>query len=142
MVGCICLRQVLVKTLRGQPCQAPAHKHILASAIVSGFGPWHGMDPKVGRSLGCLSFSICSIFFVLTFPLGRNNSGLKILRWIGGPIPHLGAMSIYWTWSFQVLFPRCWAFQLMSSPLGPGSLLHPWRLGLSSVMWGMRGITN
>jgi hypothetical protein len=28
--------------------------------------------------------------------LVRNSSGLKFLRWVGGPIPPLGAMSIYW----------------------------------------------
>jgi hypothetical protein len=35
---CICLSQVLTEPLRGQPYQAPVCKHILASAIMSGFG--------------------------------------------------------------------------------------------------------
>ena len=42
------------------------------------------------------------------------------------------AMSMYWRWSLQVLSPLCWVFQLMSSPLGPRSLMHPLFLGLSS----------
>jgi hypothetical protein len=39
----------------------------------------HGTDPKLGQSLGGLSFNLCSIF-VLAFPLDRNNSGLKNLK--------------------------------------------------------------
>jgi hypothetical protein len=30
--------------------------------------------------------------FVHEFPLDRNNSGLKILRWVGDPIPQPGSM--------------------------------------------------
>jgi hypothetical protein len=37
------------------------------------------MGPKLGWSLGDLSFSLCSIF-VPAFPLDRNNSGLKIVK--------------------------------------------------------------
>jgi hypothetical protein len=66
------------------------------------------------------------------FPLDRNNSGLKFLRWIGGPIPPLGAMSIYWRWSLQALSSLCWVFRLMSAPMDPGNLLLPWHLGVSS----------
>ena len=41
-----------------------------------------GMDPEVRWSLDGLSFSLCSIFFfVLVFPLERNN--FEILRWVG-----------------------------------------------------------
>jgi hypothetical protein len=80
----------------------------------------------VGRSLDGLSFSLCSIF-VPAFPLDRDNSGLNFLDGRGGP------MSIYRRWSRQVPSPFCCVFQLMSSPLGPGSLLHPWDLGLPSV---------
>jgi hypothetical protein len=105
MVGCICLRQVLVKTLRGQPCQAPAHKHILALAIVSGFGPWHGMDPKVGRSLDGLSFSLCSIF-VPAFSLDRNNSGSKNLRWVSvAPSINSGPGLSTWVISSGSIYP-------------------------------------
>jgi hypothetical protein len=45
----------------------------------------HGIDPNLSHSLGGLSFSLCSIF-VPTFPLDRNNSGLKILK-MGGWSP-------------------------------------------------------
>ncbi|EDL30734.1 mCG148045 [Mus musculus] len=51
---------------------------------------------------------------------------------MGSPIPQLGAMPIHWIWSLQVLSPLCWLFRLMSSPMGPGNLLLPWHLGLSS----------
>lgn len=40
------------------------------------------MDPKLGLSLGGLSFSLCSIFGP-AFPINRNNSGLKFLK-MGG----------------------------------------------------------
>ena len=82
-------------------------------------------------SLDGLSFYLCSIF-VPPFPLDRNNSGLKFSRCVDGSIPQLGAMSIYWRWSLQVLYPCNWPFWLMSSPFGPGSLLNPWCLGLFS----------
>jgi hypothetical protein len=45
------------------------------------------MDPKLGWSLGGLSFSLCSIF-VPEFLLDRNNSGLKNLK-MGGVAPCL-----------------------------------------------------
>jgi hypothetical protein len=38
---------------------------------------------------GCLWMAFPSVsvpFFVSAFPLDRNNSGLKILRWVGCPI--------------------------------------------------------
>ena len=60
--------------------------------------------------------------FVSIFLLDRNISGLTILRWVGGPIPQMGAMSIYWRWSLQVLSLLCWVFQLKSSLLGPGNV--------------------
>jgi hypothetical protein len=46
----------------------------------------------VEQSLGDLSFSLCSNF-IPAFPL--EFSVLKILKWVGCPIPPLGAMSIY-----------------------------------------------
>jgi hypothetical protein len=85
----------------------------------------------VGQSLDDLSFSLYFIFCPC-FPLYRNNSGLKILRWVGCPVPPLGVMLIYLMWSLQVLSPFCWIFWLMSSMLGPGNLSFPWYLGLSS----------
>jgi hypothetical protein len=43
----------------------------------------------VGQSLDGLSFSLCSIFLP-AFPLDRDNSGLKNLRWVGDFNPPLG----------------------------------------------------
>jgi hypothetical protein len=71
-------------------------------------------------------------FFVPAFPLHRNNTELKTLRWLGGPIPQLGAMAIWWIGSLQVVSCLCWVFWLMSLPLLPRNLLLPWHLGLSS----------
>ena len=51
---------------------------------------------------------------------------------MGDPIPQLGAVPVHWIWSLQVLSPFCWVLWLMSSLLGPGNLLGPWHLGLSS----------
>ena len=65
------------------------------------------MDLQVWCSLDGTSISLYAIFFVPVFPLDRNISGLKTLRWVGGPIPQLGAMPIYWRWSLQVLSPLC-----------------------------------
>jgi hypothetical protein len=52
------------------------------------------MYPKVGWSLEDLSFNLHRIF-VPAFSLDRNNSGLKILRWVDGPIPRFGTKKIY-----------------------------------------------
>jgi|UPI00003565F6 hypothetical protein len=41
----------------------------------------------MGRSLDDLLFSLS--IFVNAFPLDRNNSGLKIVRCVGDPIPQL-----------------------------------------------------
>jgi hypothetical protein len=71
-------------------------------------------------------------FFVPVFPLDRNISGLKFLRWVGGPIPKRWAMPIYWRWPLEVVSLLCWLFPLKSSPLAPGSLSLPWNLALSS----------
>ena len=62
------------------------------------------LDPQVRQSPYDSSFSLCSIF-VPFFPLSRNISELKTLRWMGSLIPQMGAMSIYWKWSLQILFP-------------------------------------
>ena len=90
-----------------------------------------GWIPRWG-SLWMAFPSVSAPLFVPVFPLDRSNSGLKFWRWVGGPIPQLGAMPNLWIWSLQVLSPLCWVFQLMSSLLGPGSLLLSWHLGLSS----------
>ena len=89
-----------------------------------------GWIPRWG-SLWMAFPSVSAPLFVPVFPLDRSNSGLKFLRWVGGPIPQLGAMPNLWIWSLQVLSPLCWVFQLMSSLLGPGRLLLSWHLGLS-----------
>ena len=47
------------------------------------------------------------------------------------PSPNLGALANLWIWSLQVLPPICWAFQLISSLLGSGSLLLSGHLALS-----------
>jgi hypothetical protein len=75
--------------------------------------------------------SVSTPLFVPVFLLDRSNSVLIVLRWVCGPIPQLGAMPNLWILSPWVLSPLCWVFQLMSSPLGPGSFLHSWHLGLS-----------
>ena len=74
---CVCLSQLLVGPLRGQLCQAPVCKHIIASVIVSGLGPPSlKMDPKLGQLLPFLQslFNIwlCSLF-------DWKNSGSEIL---------------------------------------------------------------
>ena len=38
--NCICLTQLLIQPLRGQPCQAAVCKHNMAPVIVSGFGAY------------------------------------------------------------------------------------------------------
>jgi hypothetical protein len=48
-------------------------------------------------------------------------------------MPQLGAIPIHWILSLQVSSLLCWVFWLMSSLLGPGNLLVPWHLGLSSA---------
>jgi hypothetical protein len=75
--------------------------------------------------------SVSAPLIFSAFPLGRNNSGLKFLRWVGDPNPQPGAMTIRWIWALQVLSPLCWVFWSMSSLLGPRHLLLPWHLGLS-----------
>jgi hypothetical protein len=76
--------------------------------------------------------SIFFPFFVSAFLLDRNNSGLKILRWMGGPSPQLGAMTMYWIWILQVLSLLCLVVCLMASLLDPENLSLPKHQGLSS----------
>ena len=100
MSMCICIDQVLIDILREQPYQATVSKSFLALAIVSA----DGMGPYVAWSLDSLSFHLCSIF-CLSFLW--NISGLTILKWVGGPIPTLGALPIYCRWFLQVLSLIC-----------------------------------
>jgi hypothetical protein len=128
----IFLSQLLVETLRGEPCQALVCKHNMASAIASRFCAcaWNGTQVGVVSELPFLQ-SVLQ-FLSLHFSLYRSNSGSKSLRWVSGPIPHLGTITIYWRCSLQVLSLHYWAFQLLSSPLGPRNLSCLWCLGLSS----------
>ena len=71
-------------------------------------------------------------FSVPVFPLDRNISGLKICRWMGGPILQQEAISIC-RWSLQVLSAFRCAFPLNSSPLCLGRLWFPWCLG--NLQW-------
>jgi hypothetical protein len=80
--------------------------------LQTGWIPWWG-SPWMALS------SVSAPFFVHVFPVDRNISGLKILRWVGGPIPGLRALPFYWRCSIQVLSPLHWALQLKLSPLGP-----------------------
>ena len=81
-----------------------------------------------------MAFPTVSVpIFVHVFLLDRNNSELKILRWVGDPIPQLRPMSIYWRLSLQVLSTGCLGFWLMSFPLGPTNLSHHWHLEHSSL---------
>jgi hypothetical protein len=73
----ICIAQALVEPLRGQLDQAPVSKHFLVSAIESGFDGYIW-----DRSPGRVTFPSIS---ALHFPLYRNNSGLKFLRWVVAP---------------------------------------------------------
>jgi hypothetical protein len=88
------------------------------------------VDPWVKQSLDGLTFSICSIY---VFPFESKNSGLKILRWVGGPISQLEVMFIYW-WYF--ISPLCWVYQIMSSSLELDKFLLPLHLGHSSSSTG------
>ena len=87
-----------------------------------------GWIPRWG-SLWMAFSSVSAPHFVLAFPLDRSSSGLKIWRWVSDPIPQPGAFPKLWIWFLQVLFSICWAFQLISSQLSPGSLLLSWHLG-------------
>ena len=64
-------------------------------------------------------------FFVSAFPLDRNNSGLKILRWVDVLIFQLGAVPIYSRWSLYFVSLLCWVFLIMSPPFSPENLLLP-----------------
>ena len=55
-----------------------------------------------------------------------------VLRCLSGPFPHPGANPFYWRWFLEVQSTFWWVYQIMTSPLGPGSLLHPSYLELSS----------
>jgi hypothetical protein len=78
------------------------------------------------RSLDDFSFSLCSIFV----PLNRNNSGLKILRWVGGPSLNRGQSGgaghayLLDTVTIGSFFPLLGILANVI-PVGPGNLLLP-----------------
>ena len=111
MVGCKSLH--LSRSDAGRASQRTA---MLGSCLKAQYGisnsvkvwcKWDGSQ-SLGQSLGGLSLSLCSIF-VPAFPLNWNNSGSKIWN-VCGLLTQLGAMSVYWRWSFQVRSAHCWAF--------------------------------
>ena len=69
-----------------------------------------------------MSVSFAGVFsvpyFVPVFPSRKKISGLKILRWVTGPFPHVGNMPIHWGWSLKVLSLLCWVFYLKSFTFG------------------------
>lgn len=127
---CICIDQVLAESLRGQ-------LYRLLSASAS----WHQQQYRglvSVNEMGGLWMAFPSIsapFFASVFSLDRNISELKFLRCVGETILKLGAVPIYQWWSLQVVCLFCWVFRLKSSPLGPGSFLLPWSLGLCSIFF-------
>jgi hypothetical protein len=78
----ICIDQLLAELPKEQLYQVPVSKHLLATAKMHA-------DRTDPQSLDGPSFSLSSIFVPL-FPLDRNISGLKTLRWVGGTIPQPG----------------------------------------------------
>ena len=84
------------------------------------------MDPQVGQSLDGLSFGLCStLCFCISFrqePFWVKN--LEMSGWPYPPTGEWGTLPNLWIWFLQVLPSLCWAFQLISSLLGFGSLLH------------------
>jgi hypothetical protein len=90
----------------------------------------YGIDPQVGQSLDDFP-SVSAPLFIPIFPLDKSHFGLKVWRQVCGLILQPGALTNFWIWSLQVLLPICWAVQLISSLLGPGSFLLSWHLGLA-----------
>jgi hypothetical protein len=126
----ICIHKALAEPLRIHPYQAPVSKYTLASAIVYGFGGciW---DTSLGGAVSGCPFHLSLLHSLSCIPLNRSNSGLKVLRTVGGPIPQPGTVPNLSKWSLEVLSSLCCIFQLMSSPLGLASLLLSWHLGFS-----------
>ena len=55
-----------------------------------------GIDPYVGVGVLWMAFPSVSVpYFVPVFPSRKKISGLKILKWVGGPIPQLGVVGAY-----------------------------------------------
>jgi hypothetical protein len=93
---CICLSQLLVESLREQPCQAPACKHNIASVIVSWIGahPWD--RSQVWRVTG-QPFLQFLLHFCPCISFRQEQFRVKCFcRWVGVPIPLLEVLSDYW----------------------------------------------
>ena len=74
-------------------------------------------------SLWMAFLSVSAPHFFPVFPLDKTNSGLKVWRFVGRLIPQPVALPNHGIWALQFLPPIYWTFQLISSLLGPGSLL-------------------
>ena len=82
------------------------------------------------QTLNGLSFTVYSnLCPYLSFE--QEHLWVKNFEIGGWPLSSTGAMPIYWRWSLQVLSPLYWEFQLMSSPLGIGSI---WALAFFVVV--------
>ena len=87
--------QALGELLRRQLYQVAVSKNFLASAIESGFGVCMGWIP-MWDSLWMAFPSVSPPHFAPVFPLDRNNYGLKIWSWVGGPILQPGGLPNLW----------------------------------------------
>ena len=111
---CVCIGKALAQPLRRHPYHALVSKHFLSSAIVTGYDGCIWMDPQVGQSLFGLSFRLCSTLCPC-ISFRQDKFWVKFFRWVGSPIPQLGAIPNLWIWSLQVLSPLFWVFRLISS---------------------------
>ena len=93
---CFCLSQLLVGSLRGQTCQAPVYKHIIASGIVSSLGALPLDGPEVGLVFGppffqyLLYFCPCSSFRLEQFWVSNLDCGLVTLSFCLRSYPSMG----------------------------------------------------
>jgi len=76
--------------------------------------------------------SVSAPFFVSVFTLDRNNSGLKYLWWVCGPIPQLGGCAYLLEMVSTVSLSPLLVTLAKVTPLHPGNLLLLWHLALSS----------
>jgi hypothetical protein len=117
----LCIGLVVLKPPRKQPYQAPLSKVFLALAIVLVFVVcWKDV------SLDVMVFPSVSVPFCLpVFPLKRNISGLKILRWLVGPLLQSRSLPTYCRCSLQVRSPLCWVLWVKALVWFQGSCHFP-----------------
>ena len=122
---CICISQMLVKPLRKQPYQAPVGKRFLASAIMWGVGIY-SWDGSLGGVVSGWPFvqSLFQFFPCLSF--GQEHFWVKNFEMHGWPHPSTGGCA----YPLEVVSTSC--ISPLLGILGPGRLLSPWSLGLSS----------